>query len=279
MGNQLSFVEAMKQILVTKQYPNDREFEEKFYSEPMYPRDRAKTCLILESLEESFSHKEQINFDEPSSKITIEHVMPQSLTDLWRRQLGRNYDTVHNKYVHTFGNLTLSAYNTDLKNFEFALKKKILLESHLEINEYFRSINRWRKKEIIERSRELAKKALHIWPYFGKVEREPPKFQDGMVPDKLIFMDREYDVSSWREVQQKLLIAIYEYDPDTYKYIVSGSPSDISKIRDSTYSKPLPNDYWMTSKLNDKRTFIRCRKIIELAGLSSGVWQIEYNYR
>ena len=49
--------------------------------------------------------------------------MPQTLTEAWRVDLGRNADDIHEEWLHTIGNLTLSAYNPELFNHRFKLKK------------------------------------------------------------------------------------------------------------------------------------------------------------
>ena len=48
-----------------------------------------------------------------NGELTIEHVMPQTLTQEWKESLGDDWELVHNKYLHTIGNLTLTAYNSD----------------------------------------------------------------------------------------------------------------------------------------------------------------------
>ena len=54
-----------------------------------------------------------------SNDLTIEHIMPQTLTSLWKKSLGTNYEMVHQKYLHTIGNITLTGYNSEMKNKPF----------------------------------------------------------------------------------------------------------------------------------------------------------------
>ena len=63
--------------------------------------------------------KEKIEMD----KITIEHIMPQTLTDKWRRMLGEDWEEVHTNYLHSLGNLTVTGYNSELGNKAFQEKK------------------------------------------------------------------------------------------------------------------------------------------------------------
>ena len=119
----------------------------------------------MESIEESHQHKEPPKFD----KIQIEHIMPQvdddpeKLPDEWKTILGPNYSNTHSLYLHTLGNLTLTGYNPELSKKSFAEKKKILENSHFELNKYFREPDTWNEKEILNRAEHLAKKAISIW--------------------------------------------------------------------------------------------------------------------
>src|SRR5690606_26339463 len=124
---------------------------------------QVKTKLILETIEESYSHKEQVSFE----NLTIEHIMPQTLTEWWQNHLGDNWEITHELLLHTIGNLTLTAYNSELSNANFYDKKEYLINSHLEMNKYFNYVDSWKREDIEKRSQELSEKAISIWPYFG----------------------------------------------------------------------------------------------------------------
>ena len=72
-------VSALKDALSTKGYPKNSEFEEKFAYGRLYAHgdNIDKVKLILETLEDSFKHHEQVD----STKLSIEYIMPQTLTD------------------------------------------------------------------------------------------------------------------------------------------------------------------------------------------------------
>lgn len=81
-------IEEIKAFLQNKRYPKNQEFKEKLLTNRLYGSgDRVrKTKFILESLEESYKHKEKINYE----NLTIEHIMPQTLSDSWKISLGEN---------------------------------------------------------------------------------------------------------------------------------------------------------------------------------------------
>src|SRR5262249_416016 len=89
-------------------WPLDTEVKPALETGSQYGRKWTRQILIR--LEKGFQHKEPANLD----LCTIEHVMPQTLNDNWNALLGVDVRGIHTRLLHTFGNLTLSAYNTEL---------------------------------------------------------------------------------------------------------------------------------------------------------------------
>ncbi len=105
-------------------------------------------------------HKEPADF----ANATIEHVMPVTLSDEWRRLLGANSEEIHGLYLHTIGNLTLTGYNSEMSNSPFDQKKVRLAQSHFELNKYFADQPTWGGERILARSQALWERARLIWP-------------------------------------------------------------------------------------------------------------------
>lgn len=164
--NSENLVIGLREVLLhddkTPVFPNDESFKESLINKPVYTKklsDRIK--LLLERIEESLT-KEVVKFD----NLTDEHIMPQTLRksdQKWETMLGTNYKNLHKKWLHTLGNLTLTANNRELSNKPFEDKLKILQESNLSLNHYFRNINIWNEEAIESRAKELADIALKIW--------------------------------------------------------------------------------------------------------------------
>ena len=79
-------------------------------------------------------------------------------------ELGDDASDVHDKWLDTIGNLTLSAYNSELKNRPFGEKKRILGESNFELNKWVAQQPVWNAETIPKRAEDLAERALQIWP-------------------------------------------------------------------------------------------------------------------
>lgn len=166
--NSNKLVEQLKLSLQTHDYPNDLEFKKNLVTIKLYGGNRSeKGKIILESLEKSFNHKEQV----PLEKVSIEHIMPQTITSWWKTHLGEDWAITHDLLVHTIGNLTLTGYNVELYNDDFYAKKNHFNKSHVNLNQYFADKDCWRREDIETRAEYLADIALQIWSFFGDHSR------------------------------------------------------------------------------------------------------------
>ncbi len=57
--------------------------------------------------------------------LSIEHVMPQTMTETWKRELGPDWERVHAEWRDRIANLTLTAYNSKYSNRPFSEKLAI----------------------------------------------------------------------------------------------------------------------------------------------------------
>lgn len=159
--NVTNYAESSREHLLKNEWPGDTEFRNKFQIFRLYlPSRLARTRLILVTLERSFGHKEAV---ELTDTITVEHIMPQTLNEQWQGMLGEQASVIHNEWLHTIGNLTLSGYNPDMGNQPFDDKKKILSDSHIELNRDIVACNVWNEDTIKARAAMLADRALTIW--------------------------------------------------------------------------------------------------------------------
>ncbi|BAW36546.1 rloF like protein [Helicobacter pylori] len=173
-----------------QRFPNNDEFKDCFITIDFYKFKKRE--YFFERLE-NFDTKEPIN----TKGLTVEHIMPQKLTEEWERDLGENFQEIHDKYLHTIGNLTLTGYNTEYSNKSFQEKRgmeKGFKNSPLRLNQDLRDLKSFGEEEIKKRANVLADLALKIWTYpkldAEKLEKYKPK------KDK---KEKEvYDLSSYK---------------------------------------------------------------------------------
>ena len=154
------FVASASEYLLANHWPTDEEFNHAFVGYHVYSRRLARTRLILESLEESFGHKESPQITED---ITVEHVMPQTLTTDWGDMLGPRAVDIHSQWLHTPGNLTLTGYNPELGNASFYEKKALLESAKFSLTHAILKCDRWDENAIKTRGEALAERAVQIW--------------------------------------------------------------------------------------------------------------------
>lgn len=146
-----------------KQFPDDDKFISAFTSRDIY--NMRSRNFILSHLE-NYENKAPIIIE----NYTIEHIMPQNsnLSDEWKKELGNNWKDVQKTYLHTIGNLTLTAYNSEMSDKPFMIKMDMaggFKESALRLNAYLVKLTEWNEKHIKERAQLLGDKAKKIWSY------------------------------------------------------------------------------------------------------------------
>ncbi|WP_187944160.1 DUF262 and DUF1524 domain-containing protein [Helicobacter pylori] len=171
----------------TGKFPKDSEFKDSFITINFYSFQKKK--YFFERLE-NFDTKEPVDTQE----CTIEHIMPQTLTEEWERDLGENFQAIHEKYLNTIGNLTLTGYNEKYSNNSFQEKRdmeKGFKQSPLKLNQSLKDLESFGEKEIEKRANDLADWALKIWTYPNldaeTLEKYKPKKEK-----------KAYDLSSYK---------------------------------------------------------------------------------
>ncbi|WRG06063.1 DUF262 and DUF1524 domain-containing protein [Helicobacter pylori] len=168
-------------------FPKDSEFKNLFITIDFYNLKEKK--YFFERLE-NFNTKEPVN----TKECTTEHIMPQTLTEEWERDLGGNFQAIHDKYLHTIENLTLTGYNPEYSNKSFQEKQGMeggFKQSPLRLNQSLRNLEVFGEEEIKKRANNLADFALKIWTYpkldAETLEKYKPKKEK-----------KAYDLSSYK---------------------------------------------------------------------------------
>lgn len=173
------YVNSIKAFFVMrddyKEFPDDDKFTAAFVSRDIYTM-RSRN-FILSHLE-NYGNKAPIIIE----NYTIEHIMPQnsSLSPEWQQMLGANWREVQKTYLHTIGNLTLTAYNSEMSDHPFMVKMDMeggFKESALRLNAYVVKLTEWNEQRIKERASLLADKAKQIWAFPDMTAAELAPYQ------------------------------------------------------------------------------------------------------
>ena len=173
------YVNSIKAFFVMrddyKEFPNDEKFAAAFVQRDIYSM---RTRNFILSQLENYGNKAPIVIE----NYTIEHIMPQnsSLSPEWQQMLGANWREVQKTYLHTIGNLTLTAYNSEMSDHPFKVKMDMeggFKESALRLNAYVVKLTEWNEQRIKERAALLADKAKQIWPFPDMTAAELAPYQ------------------------------------------------------------------------------------------------------
>jgi Protein of unknown function DUF262/Protein of unknown function (DUF1524) len=227
-------------------------------------------------------HKEVV----PGASLTIEHVMPQTLSDSWKDHLGTAWEEDHEQFLHTLGNLTLTNYNAELSNAPYGEKRKLFATSHVELNRYFESVERWTAAEIEHRSEVLTDVAISLWPSFGAPQGDagadtPEDLRvTGKVPRSLRVRGEERTVQSWVDVTVVTMEAIAKIGDDEFSRVTEEMPKfanrDATAFRRTSRLKKLSNGAYVETNISASTIHRLCVQAVQLAGLDREDWSVEY---
>lgn len=102
------------------------------------------------------------------SRLSIEHLMPQTATEDWYAELNTDAETYENN-IHRLGNLTFAARpdNSKMGNKVWEYKNKILASTnHLKINHSLLQKEHWTIEDIEERTQQLIVEIARLYPYY-----------------------------------------------------------------------------------------------------------------
>ena len=166
------YVESVKAAFLLmpsyRRFPNDEEFQKEIKHRDLYNfRSRSYWLRRLEN----HGRKERIVVED----YTIEHILPQNeaLCVEWQEELGPEWQRIQRTWLHTLGNLTLTAYNSEYSDYPFRYKRDEVTNnegkmigfkfSPLNINQEPAMLDRWDENAIQARAERLAKEAVKVW--------------------------------------------------------------------------------------------------------------------
>lgn len=150
-----------------RRFPTDEEFSNSLLTRDAY---HFRRCFyLLRELELMHHPKDTWNLDQ--DVYTIEHVMPQNALahEEWTAALSNDERENFELICNNLGNLTLTAYNSELSDGTFEEKKARIVGGYdkecLVISKAVKDATIWTPQEIENRAIALAKDAVKRWGY------------------------------------------------------------------------------------------------------------------
>ena len=223
-GTDNSYLEKFKYALNSKsdrgRFPDDGEFVEAFSARPVYQMNSKNKIYILERFENYGTVEVQNVYKQCDDGVySIEHIMPQHLTPAWIKELGEDYEEIHETWLHRMANLTLTGYNSKYSNSAFIEKRDMkngFIDSHLYMNNWIGQQNHWGLTELEARNQMLMQRALTIWPLpatdFKPAEKQMDSYSldddvelSGRDIVRFGYKNTEQPVTSWIDMMEQIL--------------------------------------------------------------------------
>lgn len=247
------FVSFLNDLRANDRMPTDKEFEYALIYKPLYKKTICKFVLsVIEN-----STKEHIDV----SNLTIEHILPQKENAaVWKKEVGENYSSVYEVYLHTLGNLTITGHNSELGTKSFSEKKKIIKENSKAniLNKEVLSADKWNETSIINRAKILANMLIKEFEYvdvhseINEINELSFGVNSGMdfsdtKPDGFAFVGEYTKVTSWADLLTKFINVAYDLDTDL-----------MTDLASNNYSIPNATRVYIT---NDERKLRKAKQI------------------
>ena len=201
-------------------FPKDEEFINGFTTKNVYSMRAKNKEYIFERLENGSSkEKNDVVGNIEKGVLTIEHIMPQTLTTAWKQALGEDSEAIQEKWLHTISNLTLTGYNSNYSNKTFQEKKTMkngFIDSGIRLNHFVSQFDKWDEEELGLRKAKLSEMALEIWEYpvtsFVPEQKEDDivslSEDNGIATNRdiqyFIFREERQDVSTWSDMMWEM---------------------------------------------------------------------------
>lgn len=255
-----SYPEKIYEVLMMNKgnyaFPKDSDFRKELIHSDIYKSLRSGGCRYLLGKIEKYLSKEAVDIIDAS----IEHVVPQTLSNEWKAYLLNKNDLANYEiFVHTLGNLALTKYNSELSNDNFVEKKKIYSSSNFNYTKQISEYNEFTSKQIYNRAEKLSNLALQIWQLpekynqmsgysIGTVYNLDSDINSfgGQIPDIIGICGEEFKINNWIDFWIKFNEVIYKIDKTLYHKMAAQENAIwfplISNIQSYKYNHELEKD-------------------------------------
>ena len=272
-------------------FPRDEKFKASFAERQVYKMPRAIRTFILERLENR-DNNEQHDIVKllTEDQITIEHIMPQTLSDKWKAALGDDWERIHEQYLHTMANLTLTGYNSQYSNLPFVEKRdmeKGFNDSAFRLNNDVKTCDKWTEDELIQRQGTLFNVALKLWPMpstsFRPVEKEleTASLDDedfeftGKKLQAYSYRGIRYPVSTWKDMLINVCMLVLLEHRATFEWMSANEKCHIAKENADWRTEITDNFYVWTANSTITKIGI-LRSIFDECGVSGSELVFEF---
>lgn len=221
--------------------PAEAEFENAIRNNSTYNQRTAHVNYILSAIDDQSKESETLrHIANGQLKLSIEHVMPQTLSNGWDEELGiselglEKVRQIHEQYLHTLANLTLTGYNSEYQNYAFDKKKTMANgfdESKLGINKWISSQLSWDERTLKNRQEWWIENLQEVWPMPASTFKpnEPDTTVNllddinlkGMGVQSITILGETLSVTTWSEALGMIAEKLYDKNENFYDVVTN----------------------------------------------------------
>ena len=277
-GTNPTYTEVLIYLLLKKGrssvFPKDDEVKEDFATRQVYKMPANLRMFILERMENRDSKECHDVVKQLTEKtISIEHIMPQTLSDKWKDALGEEWERIHQQYLHTMANLTLTGYNSQYSNLAFLEKRdmeKGFNDSAFRLNNYVKSCDQWTEVEMKQRQHDLLEVFMRLWPMPSttfepaKREIESASIEDddyeftGKKIQGYFYHNVHYTVNTWKEMLIQMCNHVLLEKRSTIEWLCANEEHGFSRTPETWRKELAPGLYvWTDNSTYTKINILR----------------------
>ena len=274
-----SMTKVLSNLFYKLRIPNDKEIRDTLERIAFYKGLNKYSKFILGKMEERQT-KVAVPFRDKA--ITIEHIMPQMLNEVWCSELGEvKAEEVHQHYLHNIGNLILTEFNSEMGNKSFADKKALLASSTILYGKEICQYEQWCEKSILDHQDRMISlflatfalpdeyKLANNWRDADKEATEmlfyplesDPTILTGRKPKAVVLFGESFPTKTWREAMLIFFKQILESDPRARTLLLSNQLETFGKsnafipwkeLRKEIHEHSNPDYKWRFKTLDNK---------------------------
>ena len=257
-----TIVSFFQQLTSKDALPDDKTFILALKQNNLY-RKNALCKFLLTAIENQ--GKEQLITD----NLTIEHIMPQNknLSTAWQKMLGEDvWQSVQEKYLHTLGNLTLTAYNSELGDKPFDVKQKELDDVKTKVVVLYSDVKGctvWNAEAIELRADRLADIIVKLYPIeqpaqtisfadprYKEYTCDDPDNATYKAPNYYVLQGERVNTTNFAEMLRSIVSRLYELDSSIIEEMARNNERLLSWSQNVVFSYDV-NEVYGDYKLGD----------------------------
>ena len=241
----IEMIDLLSSMFYKMRLPNDDEIRQVLMISKFYEDFKTYGKFILGKIEE---YNAKVPIDFRNSKVTIEHIMPQTLSDEWKAMLGTHYEEIYKTYLHNIGNLILTEFNSEIGNKPFKDKKTKLHTSSLYYRLEIVDYAVWNEDSIKRHQSNMINWFLQTFPLpqqyqstpnydrkkpdvttFSPLDDDAGDWAEGHKPAKMIIDSKVLSVATWQDVFIKFLTFMKEDNRYDFQFVLDNQTDLFNK--------------------------------------------------